>query len=160
VTGPPGPPRIALRGVTRRFGTLTALEEVDLDVAKGEVVVLIGPSGSGKSTLLRCVNALEHPDEGEVLLDGERVDPARKDIEPPSLLPVLMRPTWATTKRGRLCSFARRSASGTSFAQPSMISRLRGQELVAWGKLLHQRMFSTPMWWRTFIVIRSYQPVR
>jgi len=81
VTGPPGPPRIALRGVTRRFGTLTALEEVDLDVAKGEVVVLIGPSGSGKSTLLRCVNALEHPDEGEVLLDGERVDPARKDID-------------------------------------------------------------------------------
>ena len=81
MTGPPGPPRIALRGVTRRFGTLTALEEVDLDVAKGEVVVLIGPSGSGKSTLLRCVNALEHPDEGEVLLDGERVDPARKDID-------------------------------------------------------------------------------
>jgi ABC-type polar amino acid transport system ATPase subunit len=81
VTLPPAPPLIALRGVTRRFGTVTALEEVDLDVAKGEVVVLIGPSGSGKSTLLRCVNALERPDAGEVLLAGERVDAARKDID-------------------------------------------------------------------------------
>jgi ABC-type polar amino acid transport system ATPase subunit len=67
--------------VTRRFGALVALEGVDLDVATGEVVVLIGPSGSGKSTLLRCVNALEAPDAGEVLLDGERVDPAAGDID-------------------------------------------------------------------------------
>jgi ABC-type polar amino acid transport system ATPase subunit len=81
VTLPPEPPLILLRGVTRRFGTVTALEEVDLAVAKGEVVVLIGPSGSGKSTLLRCVNALERPDEGEVLLDGERVDAASKDVD-------------------------------------------------------------------------------
>jgi len=81
VTLPPAPPLISLRRVTRRFGTVTALEEVDLDVARGEVVVCIGPSGSGKSTLLRCVNALERPDAGEVLLDGERVDPARKDID-------------------------------------------------------------------------------
>jgi len=81
VTAPPGPPRIALRGVTRRFGTLVALEDVDLEVNVGEVVVLIGPSGSGKSTLLRCVNALEKPDAGEVLLDGEHVDPLRKDID-------------------------------------------------------------------------------
>jgi len=81
VTAPPGPPRIALRGVTRRFGTLVALEDVDLEVNVGEVVVLIGPSGSGKSTLLRCVNALEKPDAGEVLLDGEPVDPLRKDID-------------------------------------------------------------------------------
>ncbi len=81
MTLPPAPPLIALRGVTRRFGTVTALEEIDLAVSKGEVVVLIGPSGSGKSTLLRCVNALERPDAGEVLLGGERVDAARKDID-------------------------------------------------------------------------------
>ena len=81
MTAPPSPPLILLRGVTRRFGTVTALEEVDLDVRKGEVVVLIGPSGSGKSTLLRCVNALERPDEGEVLLDGDRVDAASKDVD-------------------------------------------------------------------------------
>jgi ABC-type polar amino acid transport system ATPase subunit len=81
VTLPPEPPLITLTGVTRRFGTVTALEEVDLDVKKGEVVVLIGPSGSGKSTLLRCVNALEQPDAGEVLLDGERVDAASRDVD-------------------------------------------------------------------------------
>ncbi|HEX5137790.1 MAG TPA: amino acid ABC transporter ATP-binding protein [Planctomycetota bacterium] len=81
MTLPPAPPLITLRGVTRRYGTVTALEEIDLDVKKGEVVVLIGPSGSGKSTLLRCVNALEQPDAGEVLLDGERVDAARKDVD-------------------------------------------------------------------------------
>jgi ABC-type polar amino acid transport system ATPase subunit len=81
VTLPPAPPLIALRGVTRRFGTVTAIEEIDLDISKGEVVVLVGPSGSGKSTLLRCVNALERPDAGEVLLDGERVDAARRDVD-------------------------------------------------------------------------------
>jgi len=73
--------RIALKGVTKRFGALVALERVDLRVPAGEVVVLIGPSGSGKSTLLRCVNGLEAPDEGDVALDGERVDPSRKDID-------------------------------------------------------------------------------
>jgi len=67
-------PLVSLRGVVKRFGGVTALDGVDLDVARGEVVVLIGPSGSGKSTLLRCVNALEIPDAGEVRLAGERVD--------------------------------------------------------------------------------------
>ncbi|MGH7162238.1 MAG: ATP-binding cassette domain-containing protein, partial [Planctomycetota bacterium] len=60
--------RIALRGVSKRYGEVVALDGVDLEVAKGEVVVLIGPSGSGKSTLLRCVNALEEPDSGEVFV--------------------------------------------------------------------------------------------
>jgi len=67
-------PRIALEGVRKRYGALTALDGVSLEVMPGEVVVLIGPSGSGKSTLLRCVNALEIPDDGEVRLDGELVD--------------------------------------------------------------------------------------
>jgi ABC-type polar amino acid transport system ATPase subunit len=73
--------RIVLRNVSKRYGDVVALEEIDLQVATGEVVVLIGPSGSGKSTLLRCVNALEVPDEGEVLVEGERVDAHRKDID-------------------------------------------------------------------------------
>jgi len=73
--------RIALKGVTKRYGALVALDQIDLRVPAGEVVVLIGPSGSGKSTLLRCVNGLEAPDEGEVALDGVRVDPSRKDID-------------------------------------------------------------------------------
>lgn len=73
--------RIELRGVSKRFGDVVALEGIDLAVEEGEVVVLIGPSGSGKSTLLRCVNALEIPDEGEVFLDGKRIDPEARDID-------------------------------------------------------------------------------
>lgn len=66
-------PRIELQSVSRTFGEVCALVDVDVRVAAGEKVVLIGPSGSGKSTLLRCVNALEVPDAGEVFLDGEPV---------------------------------------------------------------------------------------
>ena len=73
--------RITLKGVSKRFGEVVALEGIDLEVAQGEVVVLIGPSGSGKSTLLRCVNALEIPDAGEVRLDGETVDAADANID-------------------------------------------------------------------------------
>ena len=73
--------RIELRGVTKRFGDLVALDAIDLAIQTGEVVVLIGPSGSGKSTLLRCINALEIPDAGTVLLDGQEVDPHRGDID-------------------------------------------------------------------------------
>jgi polar amino acid transport system ATP-binding protein len=59
--------------VTKRFGALVALDAVTLEVARGEVVCVIGPSGSGKSTLLRCVNLLERPDGGAVFVDGALV---------------------------------------------------------------------------------------
>ena len=61
---------VVLRGVRKSFGDLQALVDVDLVVAAGEVVVLIGPSGSGKSTLCRCINRLETIDAGTILLDG------------------------------------------------------------------------------------------
>jgi len=61
---------IRYRGVIKRFGTLTALTGVDLDVYAGEVVCLIGPSGSGKSTLLRCTNGLETIDGGDIEFEG------------------------------------------------------------------------------------------
>jgi len=73
--------RIELKGVSKRFGAIAALEAIDLAVNEGEVVVLIGPSGSGKSTLLRCVNALEVPDAGEVLLAGEPVRAGAEGID-------------------------------------------------------------------------------
>jgi len=59
------------RKIHKRFGSLEVLRGVDLRVGKGEVVVVVGPSGCGKSTLLRCLNLLERPTSGEVLLDGE-----------------------------------------------------------------------------------------
>ncbi|HEU4461409.1 MAG TPA: ATP-binding cassette domain-containing protein, partial [Solirubrobacterales bacterium] len=50
---------VKLEGICKRFGELEVLKGVDIDIAKGEVVCILGPSGSGKSTLLRCVNLLE-----------------------------------------------------------------------------------------------------
>jgi ABC-type polar amino acid transport system ATPase subunit len=66
-------PMLKLRGVCKRFGELEVLKGIDLDVAKGEVICILGPSGSGKSTLLRCVNLLEPPEEGEILLESQDI---------------------------------------------------------------------------------------
>lgn len=61
---------VALRGVSRRYPGLTALDGVDLEVAAGEVVMLTGPSGAGKSTVLHLTGGMDHPDEGHVEIDG------------------------------------------------------------------------------------------
>ena len=61
---------ITMQGITRRFGHTLALDNVSLDVHRGEVLMIVGPSGSGKSTLLRCINYLEAPDTGTVMIDG------------------------------------------------------------------------------------------
>jgi glutamate transport system ATP-binding protein len=63
-------PLLQIRGVSKSFGGLQALGNVDLDVAAGEVVVVIGASGSGKSTLCRCINRLETIDTGSIVIDG------------------------------------------------------------------------------------------
>lgn len=62
--------KISLRSVTKSYGDHEVLSGINLDIAPGSVVSLIGPSGSGKSTLLRCINLLEPIDDGEILLDG------------------------------------------------------------------------------------------
>ncbi len=64
---------IRAEGIVKRFGDNTVLAGVDLDVAPGEVVCVIGPSGSGKSTLLRCLNLLERPTEGRVFLGDDEL---------------------------------------------------------------------------------------
>jgi len=65
--------RIRIENVTKRFGTIEAVKNASLTVARGEVVLVIGPSGSGKSTLLRCVNRLETATEGDIYIDEDRV---------------------------------------------------------------------------------------
>src|SRR4026209_1292105 len=73
-------PIVDARGVHKHFGALHVLKGVDLRVAEREMVFVIGPSGSGKSTLLRCLNRLEEPSAGSVVVDGiDMLDP-RTDI--------------------------------------------------------------------------------
>ena len=66
-------PLVRIRGLGKSFGATRVLEGVDLDVGRGEAVVVIGPSGSGKTTLLRCINVLETYDEGSIQVDGVEV---------------------------------------------------------------------------------------
>ncbi|WP_329604015.1 amino acid ABC transporter ATP-binding protein [Clostridium hydrogenum] len=65
---------IEAKNLTKKFGKLTVFEDLSINVNKGEVLVIIGPSGSGKSTFLRCLNHLEIPDGGSVVIEGETLD--------------------------------------------------------------------------------------
>jgi polar amino acid transport system ATP-binding protein len=65
--------QLRLEGVSKRFGKLEVLRGVDMEMARGEVVCVIGPSGSGKSTLLRCINLLEPPNSGHIFLEGKEI---------------------------------------------------------------------------------------
>lgn len=64
---------LEIKHLTKRFGGSSVLEDINITVKKGEVVVILGPSGCGKSTLLRCINALEDIQGGEILIDGEDI---------------------------------------------------------------------------------------
>jgi polar amino acid transport system ATP-binding protein len=66
-------PMVKLKGIHKRFGSLEVLKGVDIEIAKGEVVCVLGPSGSGKSTLLRCVNLLEPPEQGDIFVSGNDI---------------------------------------------------------------------------------------
>ncbi len=67
--------KIEIRNMTKRFGSFTALSDVNLDIESGELIALLGPSGSGKTTLLRILAGLDWPDHGQVLFDGTDVLP-------------------------------------------------------------------------------------
>jgi polar amino acid transport system ATP-binding protein len=71
---------IRIAGARKQFGAVQALKGVDLEIGKGEVVLIIGPSGSGKSTLLRCVNRLEHLDAGEIWVENDCVTSKNANI--------------------------------------------------------------------------------
>ncbi|MFQ3568305.1 MAG: ABC transporter ATP-binding protein [Aggregatilineales bacterium] len=75
--------RIEVRSATKRFGTITAVNQLSLEIADGEFFTLLGPPGAGKTTTLRLIVGLEHPDEGSIWLDGEDVTevyPGKRDI--------------------------------------------------------------------------------
>jgi ABC-type Fe3+/spermidine/putrescine transport system ATPase subunit len=79
----PAPPDVVLRNVTKRFGEVTAVDALDLEVSRGEFLSLLGPSGCGKTTTLRMVAGFEHPDGGTLLIGGRDVaglPPYRRDV--------------------------------------------------------------------------------
>ena len=71
---------LEIKHLTKRFGENSVLEDINITVRKGEVVVILGPSGCGKSTLLRCINALEDTQGGEMLIDGEPIVKGGKNM--------------------------------------------------------------------------------
>src|SRR5210317_2038523 len=68
------PPAVQLRRVTKHFGKVIAVHEIDLDIPEGSLVTLLGPSGCGKTTLLRMLAGLEKPTEGDIFIKGKRIN--------------------------------------------------------------------------------------
>jgi glutamate transport system ATP-binding protein len=77
---PTGEPLVRLTGVNKWFGELHVLQDIDLSIDRGEVVVVIGPSGSGKSTLCRTINRLESIESGEIAIDGQLLPEEGKEL--------------------------------------------------------------------------------
>ncbi len=74
-------PIVSISGLNKWFGSFHVLRDIDLDVARGERIVICGPSGSGKSTLIRCINALEEFQEGRIVVDGIALGPNLRHID-------------------------------------------------------------------------------
>ena len=74
-------PLVEISGLCKWYGEFSALYDINMNVARGEKVVICGPSGSGKSTLIRCINQLEEHQQGTLLVDGKDVRPGMKGIE-------------------------------------------------------------------------------
>jgi ABC-2 type transport system ATP-binding protein len=72
--------QIALESLTKRFGSLRALENISLTIHPGQIVGILGPNGAGKTTLLRCLSAIAAPDSGRILYDGEQFNRGRVDL--------------------------------------------------------------------------------
>lgn len=73
-------PIIVIEDLHKHFGSVKAVDHVSLTVNQGEVIVIVGPSGSGKSTLLRCINHLEHPNSGDIWIDGVKTTDPKTEI--------------------------------------------------------------------------------
>jgi len=76
-----GLPAVRMEGVEKWYGTFHALKSIDLEVARGEKIVVCGPSGSGKSTLIRCINQLETVAEGKIFVDGIELTAGPRNVE-------------------------------------------------------------------------------
>ena len=107
---------IEAKNISKRFGDHVVFSDLNISVEKGEVVAVIGPSGSGKSTMLRCLNFLETIDEGEIYIDGNKVDPHnKKEVRS------------ATTKMGMVFQsfnlFSHRTVLGNMISAPMVVRK-------------------------------------
>ena len=71
---------IYVKGLSKSYGDNQVIKNIDMHIAPGEKVVIIGPSGSGKSTFLRCLNLLEQPTSGSIVFDGQEITDPKADI--------------------------------------------------------------------------------
>ncbi len=123
---------IKLENVHKRFGKLEVLKGIDAEIDEGEVVCLIGASGSGKSTLLRCVNGLEQYEEGDIHVEGIRVDPGK-----PSIREVRMAVTMVFQ---RFNLFPHRTAIENIVEGPIYVKGEKRTEATEYGMSLLERM--------------------
>lgn len=72
---------ISIRNLKKSYGDNLVFEKVSAEINRGDVIVIIGPSGCGKSTLIRCLNLLEQPDSGEIIIDGVDITKKNADID-------------------------------------------------------------------------------
>src|SRR5262245_3748750 len=77
---------ISLRGISKRFGSVSAVDDISFDIRKGEFFSLLGPSGCGKTTLLRMLAGFEFPDMGEIYLDGQPVSAVPANGRPTNMV--------------------------------------------------------------------------
>jgi len=114
---------IEIRGLSKSYGRLRALDAVNLDVARGEFCVILGPSGAGKSTLLKCINRLVTPDAGSIVVGSHR--------EP----------------RGRAALRALRRDVGMVFQDHNLVPRMSVLKNVLLGRLAHLSTWASVLQW-------------
>ncbi|MEK9825720.1 MAG: ATP-binding cassette domain-containing protein, partial [Methylotenera sp.] len=71
---------ITVQNLSKKYGDLVVLKDISTQIKKGEVISIIGPSGTGKSTFLRCLNLLDHPSGGQIIVDGQDILDKKTDV--------------------------------------------------------------------------------